>query len=81
MADAAIQMNIREGSFSALMPGAQGMGQIVGPNIASYAIEVVKSLGLYENGGVIRTGPVHYNSIEEIKEFLKILESILTTKQ
>ena len=25
----------REGSFSALMPGAQGMGQIVGPNIAA----------------------------------------------
>ena len=47
----------------------------------SYAIEVVKTLGLYEKGGVIRTGPVHYNSIEEIREFLKILESILATKQ
>ena len=47
----------------------------------SYAIEVVKTLGLYEKGGVIRTGPVHYNSKEEIEEFLKILESILATKQ
>ena len=47
----------------------------------SYAIEVVKTLGLYEKGGVIRTGPVHYNSIEEIREFLKILESILATKK
>ncbi|MAC91342.1 MAG: hypothetical protein CMO99_02160 [Woeseiaceae bacterium] len=47
----------------------------------SYAIEVVKTLGLYEKGGVIRTGPVHYNSKEEIEEFLNILESILANKQ
>ncbi len=43
----------------------------------SYAIEVVKNLGLYDSGGVVRVGPVHYNSLEEVEEFLLILENIL----
>jgi len=43
----------------------------------SYAIEVVKNLGLDNSGGVVRVGPVHYNSFEEVEEFLVVLENIL----
>ena len=43
----------------------------------SYALEVVKSLGLYESGGVVRVGPVHYNSAEEIDRLVTELDKIL----
>ena len=34
-----------------------------------YALEVTKRLGLEERGGMVRVGPVHYNTLEEIKRF------------
>ena len=37
----------------------------------SYAIEIMKTLDLYEMGGVVRIGPVHYNGKEEIEDFIK----------
>lgn len=43
----------------------------------NYAVEPARSLGLYESGGVLRVGPVHYNSIEEIDELLAVLRTIL----
>ena len=43
----------------------------------NYAVEVVKALGIYESGGAVRVGPVHYNTIEEIDYFLNTLEKIL----
>ncbi len=43
----------------------------------NYALEVVKALGLEESGGVVRIGPVHYNTIEEIDRLLGELEQIL----
>ncbi len=43
----------------------------------NYAVEVVKSLGLYETGGAVRVGPVHYNSIAEIDELLRALAEML----
>ena len=43
----------------------------------NYAVEVVQSLGLYESGGVVRVGPVHYNSADEIDQLLVALEHIL----
>ena len=45
----------------------------------NYAVEVAKTLGLYETGGVVRVGPVHYNSTQEIDELLDILPDILRT--
>lgn len=45
----------------------------------NYAVEVAKTLGLYETGGVVRVGPVHYNSTREIDELLEILPDILQT--
>ena len=44
----------------------------------SYALEVVKSLNLLDKGGVLRTGPVHYNTINEIHEFLEILDKLIS---
>jgi selenocysteine lyase/cysteine desulfurase len=34
-----------------------------------YALEVTKRLVLEESGGMVRVGPVHYNTVEEIKKF------------
>ena len=39
----------------------------------SYAVEAVERMGLTEGGGVVRVGPVHYNSTEEIDVFLSVL--------
>lgn len=43
----------------------------------NYAVEVVKTLGLYESGGTVRVGPVHYNSVEEIDRLLVALDEII----
>jgi len=34
-----------------------------------YALEVTERLGLEESGGMVRVGPVHYNTLEEIRRF------------
>jgi selenocysteine lyase/cysteine desulfurase len=34
-----------------------------------YALEVTKRLGLEDSGGMVRVGPVHYNTVEEIARF------------
>ena len=44
----------------------------------NYAVEVAKTLGIYESGGAVRVGPVHYNSRTELDEFLAALQKILT---
>ena len=43
----------------------------------NYAVEVAKSLGIYETGGGVRIGPVHYNSLAEVDETLQRLEQLL----
>ncbi len=44
----------------------------------NYAIEVAKALGIYETGGAVRVGPVHYNSHAEIDRLLGELEPVLS---
>jgi len=34
-----------------------------------YALAVTKRLGLEDSGGMVRVGPVHYNTVEEIERF------------
>jgi len=34
-------------------------------------------MGLLEKGGLVRVGPVHYNTEEEIEKFFEELEPIL----
>ena len=43
----------------------------------NYAVEVAKALGIYDTGGAVRVGPVHYNSSAEIDQLLSELEPIL----
>ena len=43
----------------------------------NYAVEVAKALNIYDTGGAVRIGPVHYNSAEEIDEALAALRRIL----
>ena len=41
-----------------------------------YAIEVVKRLGLYEQGGMVRVGLAHYNTKEEIDRLLDVIRTL-----
>lgn len=41
-----------------------------------YALEVTNRLGLENTGGMVRIGPVHYNTIEEIERFGEALMSL-----
>ena len=43
----------------------------------NYALEAVRVMGLLEKGGLVRVGPVHYNTEEEIEKFFEELEPIL----
>ncbi len=43
----------------------------------NYAVEAAMSLGIYDHGGAVRVGPVHYNSPSEINELLNSLDGIL----
>ena len=45
----------------------------------NYAVEVARTLGIYESGGAVRVGAVHYNSVEEIDEFLAVLGPVLAS--
>jgi len=44
----------------------------------NYAIEVAKALGIYDTGGAVRVGPVHYNSHAEIDRLLGELGPVLS---
>lgn len=41
-----------------------------------YALAVMERLGYEESGGLVRVGPVHYNTHEEVNRFLTELEHI-----
>ena len=41
-----------------------------------YALSVTESLGVEESGGMVRVGPVHYNTVEEIERFGEVLREI-----
>ena len=43
----------------------------------NYAVEVARALGLLESGGVVRIGPVHYNSVAEIDLTLEALRRVI----
>lgn len=42
----------------------------------NYAVEAAKLLGIYESGGVVRVGPVHYNSVAEIDVLLEAIGTL-----
>ncbi len=43
----------------------------------NYAVEPAKALGIYDSGGAIRVGPVHYNTNAEVEAILIALDEIL----
>ena len=43
----------------------------------NYAVEAAMALGIYDSGGAIRVGPVHYNTKDEIDAILIALDEIL----
>ncbi len=43
----------------------------------NYALEAVRAMGLEEKGGVVRVGPVHYNTLSEIDLLLEKLDCLL----
>jgi cysteine desulfurase family protein (TIGR01976 family) len=53
--------------------GKQGVYVWNGHN---YALAIVERMGLLEAGGMIRVGPVHYNTIEEIEQFGEVLKQV-----
>ncbi len=42
-----------------------------------YAKEIIERLGLVEQGGVIRVSMVHYNSLQEVDQLIKLLKKVL----
>lgn len=42
-----------------------------------YALAVTERLGLEQSGGMLRVGPVHYNTLEEIRRFGEVLRKIV----
>jgi len=43
-----------------------------------YAINVTERLGLEDNGGMVRVGAVHYNTLEEVERLKEVLIKIST---
>ena len=41
-----------------------------------YALALMERLGLQDNGGAVRIGLAHYNTIEEINMFLSVMEQV-----
>ena len=42
----------------------------------NYALALVERLGLLEKGGMIRVGPVHYNTMDELEKFGEVLRKV-----
>ncbi len=47
----------------------------------SYALPVVEWLGLVERGGVVRIGPTHYNTLDEIDTVVGLVDEFLVARQ
>jgi selenocysteine lyase/cysteine desulfurase len=41
----------------------------------NYALEAIRQMDLEKTGGVVRIGPVHYNTIAEIDHTLEVLKT------
>ena len=45
-----------------------------------YTLAIIERLGLENNGGMVRVGPVHYNTIGEIERFGEALRKTAITE-
>jgi len=64
------------GKDPAKIAGAIGRQGIYVWNGHNYALAIVERLGLLEAGGMIRVGPVHYNTLDEIARFGDVLKKV-----
>jgi cysteine desulfurase family protein (TIGR01976 family) len=46
-----------------------------------YAVEVVERLGLAQHGGMVRVGPVHYNTPQEIDRLLQAVDDLAARRK
>ena len=67
-----------EGKDPAAVAYALGKQGIYVWNGHNYALAIVERMGLLESGGMIRVGPVHYNTLDEIQQFGEVLLSLST---
>ena len=65
-----------EGKDPAKVADAIGTQGIYVWNGHNYALAIVERMGLLDVGGMIRVGPVHYNTIEEIEQFGEVLKQV-----
>ena len=63
-----------EGKDPARLAEAIGRQNFYVWNGHNYALAIVERLGLLEAGGMIRVGPVHYNTLDEIDQCLRVIE-------
>jgi selenocysteine lyase/cysteine desulfurase len=42
----------------------------------NYALAIVERMGLLEAGGMVRVGPVHYNTLDELDKFGDVLKQV-----
>jgi cysteine desulfurase family protein (TIGR01976 family) len=67
-----------QGQDPAKIAEAMGEQGIYIWNGHNYALAIVERLGLLEAGGMIRVGPVHYNTLDEINRFKEVLLQVTT---
>jgi cysteine desulfurase family protein (TIGR01976 family) len=65
-----------EGKDPGQLAEAIGNENIYVWNGHNYALAVVERLGLLEAGGMVRVGPVHYNTPAELAKFGEVLEKV-----
>jgi len=46
----------------------------------SYALPVVEHLGIADSGGVLRLGPTHYNTVDEVDTVVDLIEGFVATR-
>ncbi|HET6821713.1 MAG TPA: cysteine desulfurase-like protein [Anaerolineales bacterium] len=65
-----------EGKDPAKIADALGQQGVYVWNGHNYALAIVERMGLLEEGGMIRVGPVHYNTLDEIQRFGEALKQV-----
>ena len=65
-----------EGKDPEQLAKAIGDNNIYVWNGHNYALAIVERLGLLEAGGMIRVGPVHYNTMDELEKFGEVLKEV-----
>ncbi len=65
-----------EGKDPEQLADAIGRENIYVWNGHNYALAIVERLGLLDAGGMVRVGPVHYNTLDELEKFGEVLKRV-----